>query len=343
MIIYFSGDNETSGESIAEDLCDGLGIMLTYACHDQKKKRENWRIVRMAERTVGVESHFLDSGAFTLWGAAMKWAKETGRSRWEFYNTDEHWEYLARYAKFVKKYAAGIDHYANVDVIQNAELTYRNQKFLEKEYGLHPVPVVHLAPHSERWLKKYMDEGYDFIGLGGLAGKASRRSRVEWLNKCFDLVCNGPDRLPRVKLHGFGITSYPLLLKYPWWSVDSVTWAKAGGFGRILVPHKRKGRFVFDETPYLIATSMECSLRKEIDGHYLTLSEAARKIVKEWLDKIGVPLGKIGKDEEVLEFGVLTRHTERRAANLMFFEALRKSLPEWPWPYRPSGQRSFGL
>ena len=64
-------------------------------------------------------------------------------------------------------------------------------------------------------------------------------------------------------------------------------------------------------------------------------------IVKEWLELIDVPLGKRDKDGEVLEYGVVTRHIERRAACLLFFEQMRQSLPEWPWPFRSTRVSGF--
>lgn len=341
VIVYYSGDPENTGGWPAEVLSPGTHIMLSYARHVGKYESDQWRIVRMSNDAGVVESHFLDSGAFTLWSRADKWAKETGRSCWDFYDTDEHWQYLDDYAAFVKKYAAGIDYYANVDAIPNGELSYRNQKYLENEHGLTPVPVVHLEKDSVKWLKKYMEEGYDYIGLGGLAGKATRRARRNWLDACFNVACDNAQRLPKVKLHGFGITSYFMLLRYPWWSVDSVTWAKQGGFGCIFVPHKRDGVFDFWKAPYSIATSVESKRRKELGEHYLTLTEGQQRIVREWLDEIGVPLGKVDKNGEVVEFGVLTRHTERRAANLLFFERLRAWLPEWPWPFTAQTVEGF--
>ena len=277
-----------------------------------------------------VKSHFLDSGAFTQWTESMKYAEDTGKDRWSFYRTKRFRQYMDDYATFVKKYQVAIDLCANVDAIGNPELTYRNQKYLEKR-GLRPVPVVHYKTDL-KWLKRYMDEGYELIGLGGLVGSIKERSCRRWIDRCFDLVCDTPDRTPMVKLHGFGVTSYRILIRYPWWSVDSVTWAKAGGFGVIMVPHKRRGKFVFNTHPYNIAISVE-SKRKEVAGqHYETLSRAERLVVDEWLDLIGIPLGRM-EDGEVVEFGVSTRHTERRAANLIFFEKLCEWLPDYPWPF----------
>ncbi len=277
-----------------------------------------------------VESHFLDSGAFTLKTQAIQWAKKTGRSKWDFYDTKDFWAYIDDYARFVKKYRIAIDYYANVDVIPNPGLTWRNQKYLEEKFNLEPVPTVHYTTNL-KWLQKYINTGYKFIGIGGLVGSMNQDYCRDWLDDAFDIVCDTPNRMPRVRMHGFGVTGYELMLRYPWWSVDSSSWTKIGAFGGILVPHKRGGKFVFSEQPYIVKMSEDSPDSKNQGKHYQTMKEAEKRIVLEWLEKIGIALG----DEKTK--GVLNRHIERRAACLLFFEEMRQSLPKYPWPFhRPS-------
>jgi hypothetical protein len=288
-----------------------------------------------------IDSHFLDSGAFTLWTLAEKYGKEHNCDETKFYYTREHWDYIDQYAEFVKANRIAIDLYANVDAIGHADLTYRNQKYLEKKHGLKPVPVVHY-PTDLNWLRRYMDEGYDLIGLGGLVGHMAQDSCRGWIDRCFDLVCDQPSRLPKVRLHGFGVTSYELMIRYPWWSVDSTSWTKIGAFGSILVPHKRGDKFVFTEQPYTIKVAWESPSRKG-DWHIFTVPDSIKVIIDEWLDLIGIPLGKVDRDGNIIEYGVITRHTERRSANLLFFEQMRSSLPEYPWPFRSKRRKGFGV
>ena len=134
-----------------------------------------------------------------------------------------------------------------------------------------------------------------------------------------------------------------MLLRYPWWSVDSSSWAKIGAFGGILVPHKRKGEFVFTEQPYVIKMSDESPDAKLMGKHYSSMSKAEQFVVLEWLELIGIPLGKRVKEEECKEEdkGVMTCHIKRRAACLLFFEAMRKAIPKWPWAYRPVEKVKF--
>jgi hypothetical protein len=315
---------------------------------------------------VGCESHFLDSGSFSLWTKAKRYAEEHGGGPYDFYDTAEHWEYLDAYARFVKKHKAGIDLYANVDVIPNPELSWRNQRYLEKKHGLTPVPVVHFRTDLS-WLARYAGRGHELIALGGMVGQPAAEVR-EWLDRAFAAVCPPPGRLPTVKLHGFGITNYDFLIRYCWWSVDSASWTKIGAFGGILVPHRRGGRFVFFDKslnplrPYIIKVALESSKKdrengagrrgrglagsghhrdRKIEGgrHYNSISPAERRVVRLWLEEIGVPFGAVGSDGAAEEFGVCSRHSERKAANLYFFERLRAALPEWPWPFRHTPRR----
>lgn len=296
-----------------------------------------------------VDSHFLDSGAFTLKTKAMEFAKENpGKSEWDYYDLPEFYEYMDEYAKFILKNKIAIDLFANVDALPNSEgkpnpkLTLRNQRYLEDTHGLSPVPVVHYKT-SLKWLQFYIDEGYEIIGLGGLVGSTAQDACRGWIDRCFDLVCDTPDRLPKVKIHGFGVTVYDLLIRYPWYSVDSTSWTKVGAFGGILVPHKRKGKFVFDIQPYLMKVSMDSPDRKMLGRHFLSMTKAEQAIVKEWCEHIGIPLGEFDKDGTIKISGVVTHHAERRAANLHFFEQMRKSLPEYPWPFNSKRRKGFGL
>lgn len=287
-----------------------------------------------------VESHFLDSGAFSLNPKAKEYAEKTG-DRWGFFNTPLFWRYMKRYVRFVKKYKIAIDLYANVDVIGNAELTWRNQQWLEKR-GLEPVPVVHYDTDPKlKWLKHYINKGYELIGLGGLVSNMGTPACRKWIDNCFEYICNNPERLPCVKLHGFGVSNFRLLVRYPWWSVDSTTWIKVGGYGNILVPHKRKGEFTFKVDPYIIAVSTK-SRKMEGGLHYLNLNPVLQAIIKEWLEYIDVPLGK-GDGEKEEDRGVTNNRYARVKANLLFFEKLRDSIPEWPWPWNPKRKRKKSL
>lgn len=283
---------------------------------------------------------FLDSGAHSLYTREV--IKTKHKKGYAFYETQEFWDYVDAYAAFVKKYKKYIDYYANVDVIFNPEMSWKVQKYLENEHGLRPVPVIHYGTPL-KWLTKHLETGYDLIGLGGLGQEATAGLYRKWADSVFTELCPKPHHLPVVRTHGFAMTAYRLLIRYPWWSVDSATWTKVGAFGGIMLPHKRQGKFTFEEEPYNICMSQDSPAVKINGKHYKTLSRPERAIVAEWLELIGVPMGKTAPDGEIIEYGVMNRHSERKIANLLFFERLRAWLPPYPWPFKHTENRKKGF
>lgn len=301
---------------------------------------------RVKEVRVGAVSHFFDSGSFTLWTKAKEYAKKTGKSEWDYYDTDEHWKYLWDYAAFVKRNRAAIDLFANVDVIGNPELTLRNQEYLEGVHGLDPVPVVHF-PTDPGWVGRYLRRAkpghpgrprHDTIALGGMVGSLATPACRSWVRECFRRVCDPATGLPRVKVHGFGVTDFGVMREFPWYSVDSSSWTKIGAFGGVLVPPHRGGRYVFTEDPYNVKFSLDNPKAGEAGKHYLTLTAYERKLALGWLEEIGIPLGR-AEGGAVVEYGVLTRHSERKVANMHYYERFAASLPAYPWAWRPPAER----
>ena len=154
---------------------------------------------------------------------------------------------INKYIQFIKKHKKYIDVYANLDVIGNAEATYRNQKIME-EKGLHPIPVFHATKEPLLWLKKYVDEGYSYIAIGGMAGgDISVKQIYPVLDEVFNDILTDSKGIPKVKIHGFGLTSLKLMLRYPWYSVDSTSWIITGCLGSINVPCFESGKYVYNK------------------------------------------------------------------------------------------------
>jgi hypothetical protein len=312
-----------------------------------------------------VSLHFLDSGAYSIRMDANKWAQKTGNSWIEYYKTDEFKQYQIEYAAFVKRYQKDVDLCANLDVLgfgsprdaeKVAELSFKNLNILVK-LGIKPVPVVHY-PESIKWIQRYLDLGYDLIGLGGLAGAKRMQSSVRegstgiqvWVAKVFDFICDTPNRLPKAKIHGFGVTTPRMIFRYSWWSVDSSAWAKRSAYGFIYIPHRRGRKYVFDDLqyePYTVHIACERPSTKRTNrkmprpwkppgsyrDHFLAFSPGERKVIETWLDHIGVPLGKVDNGVKVEE-GVMSSKYMRDQANLMFFLELEKNGRQWPWPFK---------
>lgn len=290
-------------------------------------------------------ANFFDSGAFSIWSKVAEFQKATGGTVEDYYVSEEFLTYVDGYVQLITDHPEVSQFYANIDVIGNPELTWQNQQLLESK-GIKPVPVVHFGT-SMKWLKHYIDLKYDYIGLGGLVGGkvggSASKDKGRWIKECFQMACPAPSYRPKTKFHGFGVSTWKIIRKYPWYSVDSAAWAKLGAFGNIMVPRRRGGNWDFSGGEEIVCVSKESPSRNKPDAHYFTMTQAEKRHVQEWLDEVCVPLGRIGKDGSVLEEGVITSGYLRRIAVLYTCEIFRTHLPNWDRPYQPVERKGFGF
>jgi hypothetical protein len=282
---------------------------------------------------------FLDSGAHSLYTRELM--DKGHKEGYAFYDSDAFWHYVDEYAAFVKANEYAIDYYASVDAIFNPEKSWEVLKYLENEHGLHPIPVIHWGTDI-KWLKKHVEAGYEYIGLGGLGQEVSKRQYFEWADKVYGYLCPSPSYLPIVKTHGFAMTSYELMFRYPWFSTDSASWVKSGAFGKINMPRKKNGKFDFSREPIAVDVSYTATkIGRRSRHHVLAFSKAERAVVEEWLEYIGIPFGSVTEDNKVKEWGVSSYHSARKIANLRFIQEFLKAIPPWPWPFAIRSKASF--
>jgi hypothetical protein len=252
---------------------------------------------------------FLDSGAFSAW------------SKGTFIKIEE-------YIEFIKENQKLLSIYANLDVIDDPEKTWQNQKTMEKA-GLSPLPTFHYG-NDETYLKRYL-AGYDYIALGGMV-PIHNNDLVLWLDRIFSrYICNA-DGFPQVKVHGFGLTALKLLRRYPWYSVDSTSWVVGSRLGTILVPATRNGEYCYDIDPWKISVSEKAS-GKDVEGkHYNTLPKQQQKTILDFLQFVGITLEEVQTD-----------YKKRDQVNIMYYLELEKSFPEWPWAFKRQVNKGFGI
>lgn len=189
----------------------------------------------------------LDSGAFSAWNQ----------------NTTID---LRKYIEFLREYEKWLFSYVVLDVLpagkesartaeaneEGARLSDINQQKM-KDKGLSPIPVFHQG-ESFKWLERMLKNGETYIGIS--SRKDLPHSRViPWLDEIWSILADRDGR-PIVKTHGFGITAMPMILRYPWFTTDSTTWALSAGFGLIYVPVKgADGKPDYMQHPVRIVTS----------------------------------------------------------------------------------------
>jgi len=322
---------------------------------------------------------FLDCGAPSLYNQYMRADKTKGvhtgahmgdrrHDDYSFLESADYRKYLEKYVDFLKREEKRFEVYANFDVINNPEKTWENQQYLEKE-GLKPIPVFHLGSDT-KWLKMYLDKGHKYIALGGIVPNpvpvvVPMLDNI-WFNHLVD-----KDGMPKVKVHGFAVTSTDLMRRYPWYSVDSTSWVLYGRFGIVLVPRFRNGQWCYyEEDPLRVAFSTRQPCQKQDGKHYNSFSDMERKQILKYLDeedrKIGVSefievyegyeLDKSKNEkwlnddqlklhdyeiERVIEWGVINDYPLRDEMNFLYFIRFEQESPEWPWPFQLKKKR-FG-
>lgn len=294
------------------------------------------------ELPCGFGSLFLDSGAHSLYTREV--INIGHKKGYGYYRSQEFRDYVDSYARFLKHFDGYIDYYVNVDAIFEPQITWETQLYLEKEHGLRPVPVVHYGTPL-KWIEKYVEHSketkLDLIGLGGLGQEVRKDQYYGWADKVFAMLCPASNKnLPIVRTHGFAMTAWELIFRYPWWSVDSASWVKASAFGQVYVPHKRGGKFVFTERPYSISVSADSPNAKQYGKHFTTIPHAERDIVCEWLKTIGVSMGDPDyKGDDPKRRGVTNHYQPRVRANLLYFEHMVACIPKYPWAFYPKQER----
>lgn len=304
---------------------------------------------------------FLDSGAFSAW-------------------TQKTEINIQEYISFIKKHKELIDIYANLDAIpvksanntsinagsvDSAEATLKNQRIME-EAGLSPIPVFHFG-EPEEYLEFYVEK-YDYIAIGGIA-KIRPLQLYSWLDELFaNYICDSKG-MPKVKVHGFAVTSLRLMTRYPWYSVDSTSWVVTGRMGSIFVPRRSNKKWVYDENSWKVSVSTQSPNKKEAGQHFDTMTPIEQKLVLDYLHDKGYELGKsefkvvnqsyelaenerfVGKKpakkdemrkvEVLLEEGVANKYQHRDEINIIYFLDLEASLPDYPWAFKKKSHSLF--
>ena len=274
-----------------------------------------------------IKCHFLDSGAFSLRRDVAAYRRaQAGSSVADYYHSPGFRQYIDGYARFIKYYRRAVDYYANLDVIGYPELSWRNLRYLEEYHGLHPVPVIH-ARTDLRWLDRHLRRGYEFLAVGGLVGTSRHPEVIRWLDEFFHVVCPPPSGLPRVRLHAFGMTSGPLLFRYPFWSGDATNIGKLAMFGKIIVPYPHGDDYDYSRESRIIALSPRVRSHK-FNINYPSIRPHKQRWVRNWLDHIN----NSHFFNRPLQYGEAV-NDDCLAANYFFYHHLCQHLPLWPYPF----------
>lgn len=217
-------------------------------------------------RALGLDL-FLDSGAFT----AFTKKKEIQTSL---------------YADYVKRTRHYWSVCSSLDVIGEGETAARGSYQALQELhrlGADVIPVFHVR-EPDHWLEKYIADGHPYIAIGGMVPE-STPWLMDRLDGLWGTILTQTNGLPKLKVHGFGLTVFSLMFRYPWFSVDSTSWLMTGVYGACVLPTPVGIRRVF--------FSEHSPQARKLEGwhyHALTLvpGDPRKKYIDDTLERFGV-------------------------------------------------------
>lgn len=159
----------------------------------------------------------IDSGAFTAWTKDIE------------INVDTYINWINKWNKYVTTFG-------QIDVIppKNStreqledccQRTWNNYLYMTRNV-ICPEKILYTFHFGEpfKWLKQaleYKDKNgkpIEYMALGGLVGRSTKQ-RIFFLNRCFELIKQSSN--PNIKVHGFGVSTEKLWIRYSFESCDS--------------------------------------------------------------------------------------------------------------------------
>jgi len=259
---------------------------LLESYHYIKKGRYVEKIRKNGDRV------FVDSGAFSAFSLGV--------------DVD-----IGEYAEFLKENADIVEMASVLDAIGSHEETWKNQQELERR-GCAVLPCFHYGEPFEA--AEYYAENYPYMTVGGMV-PISNQKLEPWLDKLWSDHLTDADGYAKTKVHGFGLTSRNLMVKYPWYSVDSSSWVQAASNGNIVLP----------EITGSIPISAMSPARKQFGQHFDSYPEQSQAYISQLLEYYGLTV------EEVQ-----TNYRPRWAMNCFAFDRLGRNLGEdhWKKPFK---------
>lgn len=189
------------------------------------------------------------------------------------------------YIRYIKwNYSVGrkFDFYVTLDAEKDCSKIYKMTKNLQKK-GIWPIPVYH-GDDSLDWVRRYIGEGHKLLGVGmDRRGKPTKDA----IHRYYDSVFNLTEK-HGVSCHGFAMTGDGIF-RWPWYSVDSTTYLKAAGYGKILqvIPERQRIAEI-----HISSTSSSSTPY----GNAKNLTPAAYNYLRDSAEKLGFDFDKLRDD-----------------------------------------------
>lgn len=158
----------------------------------------------------------------------------------------------------------------NLDT-NNLEETLDNQKHLEQHTDAYIIPIYHESDYREgntELLSSFISN-YPYIATGGTAGtQGSQNARTSFFDYVFAHTRD------KIKVHGLGVTANKLLVRYPFYSVDSTSWLGPARYGNSKATKDKRIQIVHSKTRhYMKNTEHEITYWLKVEKNITRLWE----------------------------------------------------------------------
>lgn len=292
MDLYLVGPEK---EIIMETVTNDIKSNMLFNYIDGKKATDKYK------DQIKPKKLFIDSGAFSAW------------TKGKAIDADEYIAWINERADF-------IDLYGQIDVIpgdiikghtaeqveEAAAATWENYLYMrprlvKPEGLLYTFHVGEPYTYLEQALEWKDDKGQliPYIALGGMVGKPMPVKKA-FLNSCFNIIKKSSN--PKVKVHAFGMTSFPLLEQYPITSADSTSWIMTGANGNIMTDVG------------IIAVSDQMA---KLQSHYSHLPKHLQEAFEASLSEFGFTLDELrhSRDNRIM---FNARYMNKKASNIKY-------------------------
>ena len=276
MKVYLSGGFVYMRDLELEKKLNTLGVQNRLYSYFYLRSKPKFREIFHKVLEEDVFNVMIDSGAHSV--ATMK----------EAVSVEEYGKWLVSLGGMPRSVYINLDvvPYQHGDEIppasrwdQSAEEGWENLKYLES-LGLKPIHVFH-GGENQKWLDKLIDN-YDYIGIAASRLATGISERYGFLDTCWKKLTDDKGK-PIRKVHGFALTSPEIMIRYPWYSLDSSTWGQFGVYGGILIPTFHRSKLAYSH----VFVSPR-SPKQRGKGHYYTLSDEEKKNVDEFIKECGL-------------------------------------------------------
>lgn len=213
---------------------------------------------------------FLDSGAFSAFTKGVQ------------VDIRAYCDYIKRNEDIIEKVDGSLC--ASVlDGIGDPLLTWQNQWVME-QLGVRPLPCFHYG-EDERYLEWYI-ANYEYITIGGMV-PVDKSMLVHWLDRIWDRYLTDGSGNPRLKVHGFGLTTFNLMKRYPWYSVDSSSWVQQAANGNVVLTDYRPGSVIY------LPVSNNSPTRRDEGRHIDNMTEVERVALWRHIEQFGMDVERL--------------------------------------------------